>query len=165
MGPWQRIPPSPPVFRSYPPLSPREKPLKNRVSGLRECASAEACIPRCSPTARRKVAWWADLEEIRGQPANKVGRRTPWAACLAFRGLRGVAAAVDYFAEEVGWTLDLLRKGSRGSFPRQKLIALLETCGAPQGEGDKRRQPRPPARLRSLRREIAWPRSFGPRPI
>ena len=44
-----RIPPSPPVFKSYPPLSPREKPLKNCASGLRECASAEACIPRCSP--------------------------------------------------------------------------------------------------------------------
>lgn len=38
--------------------------------------------------------------------------------------------------EDVSWTLDLLRKSSRGSFPRQKLIALLETCGAPQGEGD-----------------------------
>lgn len=38
--------------------------------------------------------------------------------------------------EEVNWTLDLLRKSSRGSFPRQKLMALLEACGAPQGEGD-----------------------------
>jgi hypothetical protein len=38
--------------------------------------------------------------------------------------------------DEVSWTLDLLRKGSRGSSPRQKLIALLEICGAPQGEGD-----------------------------
>ena len=38
--------------------------------------------------------------------------------------------------EEVHWTLDLLRKASRGSFPRQKLMALLEACGAPQGEGD-----------------------------
>jgi hypothetical protein len=28
--------------------------------------------------------------------------------------------------DEVGWTLDLLRKSARGSFPRQKLIALLE---------------------------------------
>lgn len=38
--------------------------------------------------------------------------------------------------EEVARTLDLLRKSSRGSFPRQRLIALLEACGAPQGEGD-----------------------------
>ncbi|MCK1621205.1 hypothetical protein IVA96_32485 [Bradyrhizobium sp. 159] len=38
--------------------------------------------------------------------------------------------------EEVDWTLDLLRKSSRGGFPRQKLIALLEGCGAPQGQGD-----------------------------
>jgi hypothetical protein len=38
--------------------------------------------------------------------------------------------------EEVNWTLDLLRKSSRGSFPRQKLMALLEACGGPQGEGD-----------------------------
>jgi hypothetical protein len=39
--------------------------------------------------------------------------------------------------DEVGWTLDLLRKSARGSFPRQKLIALLEACGAPQREGDR----------------------------
>jgi integrase len=38
--------------------------------------------------------------------------------------------------EEVAWTLDLLRESSGGSFPRQKLIALLEACGAPKGEGD-----------------------------
>jgi hypothetical protein len=38
--------------------------------------------------------------------------------------------------EEVAWTLDLLRKFSQGSFPRQKLISLLKACGAPQGEGD-----------------------------
>ena len=38
--------------------------------------------------------------------------------------------------DEVSWTLDLLRKSARGTFPRQKLIALLDACGAPQGEGD-----------------------------
>ena len=38
--------------------------------------------------------------------------------------------------EEVNWTLDLLRKAARGSFPRRKLMALLEACGASQGEGD-----------------------------
>jgi integrase len=38
--------------------------------------------------------------------------------------------------EEVHWTLELLQNGSRGSFPRQRLMALLDACGAPQGEGD-----------------------------
>jgi integrase len=42
----------------------------------------------------------------------------------------------DEEIEEVDWTLDLLRKSSRSTFPRQKLIALLEDCGAPQGHGD-----------------------------
>lgn len=40
--------------------------------------------------------------------------------------------------DEVARTLDLLRKGSRGGLPRQKLIALLQACNAPQGEGDIR---------------------------
>ena len=38
--------------------------------------------------------------------------------------------------DEVSWTLDLLRKSARGTFPRQRLLALLDACGAPQGEGD-----------------------------
>lgn len=38
--------------------------------------------------------------------------------------------------DEVAQTLELLRKSSRGSFPRQKLMALLKAFGAPQGEGD-----------------------------
>lgn len=42
----------------------------------------------------------------------------------------------DEEIEEIDWTLDLLRKSSLGSFARQKLIALLEDCGAPQGQGD-----------------------------
>ncbi|TYO64255.1 hypothetical protein FXV83_23070 [Bradyrhizobium hipponense] len=52
---------------------------------------------------------------------------------------RGVLAANGLSLEEieeVNWTLNLLRKSSRGSSPRQKLMALLEACGAPQGEGD-----------------------------
>ena len=52
---------------------------------------------------------------------------------------RGVMAANGLGVEEieeVNWTLDLLRNGSRGSLPRQKLMALLEACGAPQGAGD-----------------------------
>ncbi|MET3844343.1 hypothetical protein [Bradyrhizobium sp. OAE829] len=52
---------------------------------------------------------------------------------------RGVLAANGLSLEEieeVHWTLELLRQGSRGSFPHQKLMALLEACGAPQGEGN-----------------------------
>ncbi|MBR1237137.1 DUF6538 domain-containing protein [Bradyrhizobium sp. AUGA SZCCT0182] len=52
---------------------------------------------------------------------------------------RGVLAANGLSLEEiaeVNWTLDLLRKSSGGSFPRQKLMALLEAFRAPQGEGD-----------------------------
>ena len=44
--------------------------------------------------------------------------------------------------EEVSLTLELLRKASRGTLPRQKLKALLEACGAPQGEGDIRQAER-----------------------
>jgi hypothetical protein len=50
---------------------------------------------------KRKLARWADLEEIRGQPANKIGGRPPWAARLAFRTFRGGAGA-DYFADYIG---------------------------------------------------------------
>jgi hypothetical protein len=52
---------------------------------------------------------------------------------------RGVLAANGLSLgeiEEVNWTLGLLREGSRSSLPRQKLMALLGACGAPQGEGD-----------------------------
>ena len=38
--------------------------------------------------------------------------------------------------DEVGQTLDLLRRASNGTSPRQRLAALLEQCGASQGEGD-----------------------------
>ncbi|MEH2512489.1 integrase [Nitrobacteraceae bacterium AZCC 1564] len=44
--------------------------------------------------------------------------------------------------EEVNLTLELLRRASRGTFPRQKFTALLEACGAPQGEGDIRQAER-----------------------
>ncbi len=44
--------------------------------------------------------------------------------------------------EEVSLTLELLRRASRGTFPRQKFKALLEGCGAPQGEGDIRQAER-----------------------
>lgn len=54
----------------------------------------------------------------------------------AERGILTTNGLTEEEIEEVDWTLDLLRKSSRGSFPRQKLIALLEGCGAPQGQGD-----------------------------
>ncbi len=38
--------------------------------------------------------------------------------------------------EQVGLTLELFRKSSKGNFPCQKLMALLEACGASQGAGD-----------------------------
>ena len=56
---------------------------------------------------------------------------------------RGVMAANGLGVEEieeVNWTLDLLRNGSRGSLPRQKLIALLEACGAPKGQATSSRR-------------------------
>lgn len=44
--------------------------------------------------------------------------------------------------EEVSLTLELLRRASRGTFPRQRLKTLLAACGAPQGEGDIRQAER-----------------------
>lgn len=73
------------------------------------------------------MGWARRLQASQGIAA-KVGdaeRRV-----LAANGL------TDKEIDEVSWMLGLLRKNSRGSFPRQKLIALLEACGAPQGEGD-----------------------------
>ena len=53
--------------------------------------------------ARRKLAGWSDLEEIRGQPMNKIGRRAPRPAGPA---LLGGGAAVDYFMDYIeGYTL------------------------------------------------------------
>jgi hypothetical protein len=46
---------------------------------------------------KRKLAGWADLEEIRGKPANKIGRRTPRAVVSAFCG-----GTADYFADYIG---------------------------------------------------------------
>ncbi len=40
--------------------------------------------------------------------------------------------------EDVTSTLDLLKRNSNGGLPREKLLALLEASGAPQGEGDIR---------------------------
>jgi hypothetical protein len=37
--------------------------------------------------------------------------------------------------DEVGQTLDLLRRASNGTSPRQRLVTLLEQCGASLGEG------------------------------
>jgi hypothetical protein len=54
----------------------------------------------------------------------------------AERGILTTNGLTEEEIEEVDWTLDLLRKSSRGTFPRQKLIALLEDCGASQGQGD-----------------------------
>jgi len=45
---------------------------------------------------------WSDLEEIRGKPANKIGRGSPPATVLAL--LRG--AGLDYFMDYIeGYTL------------------------------------------------------------
>jgi hypothetical protein len=38
--------------------------------------------------------------------------------------------------DEVGQTLDLLRRASNGTSPRQRLVTFLEQCGASLGEGD-----------------------------
>jgi hypothetical protein len=46
---------------------------------------------------------WSDLEEIRGKPTNKIGRRVPPATVLAL--LRG-GAALDYLMDCIeGYTL------------------------------------------------------------
>ncbi|RQH13611.1 tyrosine-type recombinase/integrase [Bradyrhizobium sp. RP6] len=60
----------------------------------------------------------------------------------AERGLLAANGLSPDEIEEVHWTLELLRQGSMGSFPRQKLMALLEACGASQGEGDLRQAER-----------------------
>jgi hypothetical protein len=64
---------------------------------------AEPHPNRCAWAAdRRKIAGWADLEEIRGQPANKIGRPRPRTACLTFRTYGCGVTAVDYFADYIG---------------------------------------------------------------
>ena len=46
-----------------------------------------------------KLMGWSDLEEIRGKPINKIGRRMPLAAGAAFLG---GSAAVDYIMDYIG---------------------------------------------------------------
>jgi hypothetical protein len=73
-----------------------------------------------------KLAGWSNLEEIRGKPMNKIGRRVPPAAGLAL--VRGGAAA-DYFMDYIeGYTLRHLhthasRKRSFSGVSREEKVA------------------------------------------
>ncbi|WP_128962239.1 hypothetical protein [Bradyrhizobium guangzhouense] len=81
----------------------------------------------------RVMGWARRLEASQGIAA-AIGE--------AERGLLAANGLSPDEIEEVHWTLELLRQGSMGSFPRQKLIALLAACGASQGEGDLRQAER-----------------------
>jgi hypothetical protein len=75
--------------------------------------------------ARCKIAGWSDLEEIRGKPTNKIGRRVSRSAVLA--PLRG--GALDYFMDYIeGYTLRHLhthasRKRSFSRVCREEKVA------------------------------------------
>ena len=76
--------------------------------------------------ARCKLAGWSDLEEIRGKPMNKIGRRASWPAGPA---LLGGGAAVDYIMDYIGgYTLRHLhthasRKRSFSRVSREEKVA------------------------------------------
>jgi hypothetical protein len=75
--------------------------------------------------ARCKLAGWSDLEEIRGKPMNKIGRRVSRAGLALVRG----GAAVDYFMDYIeGYTLRHLhthasRKRSFSGVSREEKVA------------------------------------------
>jgi hypothetical protein len=75
----------------------------------------------------RVMGWARRLQAVQGAFATVGGAER---RMLAENGL--AQSEID----EVGQVLDLLRRASNGSSPRQRLVALLAECGAPQGEGD-----------------------------
>ncbi len=109
-----------------PGLRQRAKPRSAALS-LPPGQSAEPYPNRSAwDAARRKLAGGADLEEIRGKPSNKIGRRPPRAAVQAL--LRG-GGAMDYFMDYIdGYTLRHLqtrasRKRSFSGVSREEKVA------------------------------------------
>ncbi len=85
-----------------PGLRQRAKPGSAALS-LPSGQHAEPYPNRSAWAAARRKLGRSDLEEIRGKPANKIGRRVPPATILAL--LRGVAGP-DYFMDYIeGYTL------------------------------------------------------------
>ncbi|WOH57008.1 hypothetical protein [Bradyrhizobium sp. BWC-3-1] len=98
-----------------------------KLDRLAALETADGITPDDGRASDRVMGWARRLQASQGIAA-RVGP--------AERGILTTNGLTEQEIEEVDWTLDLLRKSSRGTFPRQKLIALLEDCGAPQGQGD-----------------------------
>jgi integrase len=75
----------------------------------------------------RVMGWARRLQAAQGMAAT---------AGAAERRLMAEYGLTQQEIDEVGQTLDLLRRASNGTSPRRRLATLLEQCGAPQGEGD-----------------------------
>src|ERR1700722_2721432 len=75
----------------------------------------------------RVMGWARRLQAAQGTAA---------AVSAAERRVMAEYGLTQQEIDEVGQTLDLLRRASNGTSPRQRLAALLEQCGASQGEGD-----------------------------
>ena len=78
-------------------------------------------------TVVRVTALWA------GHEGFKLPRALWQQSGMAERQVLAANGLTQEEIDEVSWTLDLLRKSARGTFPRQRLLALLDACGAPQG--------------------------------
>jgi integrase len=98
-----------------------------KLDRLAALETADGLAAQDGRASDRVMGWARRLQASQGIAA-RVGP--------AERGILTTNGLTEEEIEEVDWTLDLLRKSSRGTFPRQKLIALLEGCGAPQGQGD-----------------------------
>lgn len=126
---------------------------RNVLSPVHVRAMLEA-VARTHLAKLDRLAALETADGISAEEGRVSDRTTGWARRL--QASQGIAATVGDTErsiltanglapdeiEQVGLTLDLLRQNSNGTFPRQKLIALLEACGASQGEGDIRQAER-----------------------
>jgi integrase len=75
----------------------------------------------------RVMGWARRLQAAQGMVAT---------AGAAERRVMAEYGLTQHEIDEVGQTLDLLRRSFNGTSPRRRLAALLEQCGGSQGEGD-----------------------------